>query len=115
MYMYLSDQDIFGNFVVQLKQLLVHFSNRPNSLGASFVPIYQRTNGPVNAHLKPEIYTNKTRMVISMYITPGLGQSNPLSQFLFENIKLQSICQFTESFALQMTFNNFPNSNAWAK
>ena len=37
-------------------------------------------------------------------ITPGLGQSNPLSQFLFENINLQSICQFTASFALQMTF-----------
>ena len=47
-----------------------------------------------------------TRMVIYMYmyITPGPGQSKPWSQFLFENIKLQSICQFTKSFALQMTF-----------
>ena len=47
----------------------------------------QRTNGPVNAHLRPEIYTSKitclTRMVIYMYITPGQGQSNLWSQFLF--------------------------------
>ena len=45
-----------------------------------------------------------TRMVIYMNITPGPGQSYPWSQFHFENIKLQSICQFTKSFALQMTF-----------
>ena len=43
--------------------------------------INQRTNGPVNAHLRPEIYTNK--LVIYMYITPGQGQSNLWSQFLF--------------------------------
>ena len=41
----------------------------------------QRTNGPVDAHLRPE--TCLTRMVIYMYITPGQGQSNLWSQFLF--------------------------------
>ena len=74
--------------------------------------------GNIHAHIPEDQWASKrspetrdiyqktclTRMVIYMYITPGLGQSNPWIQFLFENIKLQSICQFTKSFALQMTF-----------
>ena len=65
----------------------------------------QRTNGPVNAHLRPEIYTDLLpRMVICMYITPGQGQNNPWSQSLFQIIQIQSICQLTASFVLQMTF-----------
>ena len=36
-----------------------------------------------------------------MYITPGQGQNN--TWWHLENIKIQSICQFAASFALQMT------------
>ena len=50
-------------------------------------------------------------MIIYMYITPEQGK--PWSQFLFQIIKIQSICQFTTSFTLQMTFYNFTHSNAW--
>ena len=42
-------------------------------------------------------------MVICMYITPGQGQNNTWSQYLFQIIKIQSIFQFTATFALQMT------------
>ena len=41
-------------------------------------------------------------MVIYMYITPGQGQSKPWSQFLFQIIKNQSICQFIASSALHI-------------
>ena len=43
-------------------------------------------------------------MVQWMYITLGQGQNNSWSQCLFQIIKIQSICQLTASFVLQMTF-----------
>ena len=36
----------------------IHIYIREEDLTSS-TPSNQRTNGPVNAHLKPEIYTNK--------------------------------------------------------
>ena len=47
-------------------------------------------------------------MVKYMYIALGQGQNNPQCQDFFLIIKIQSICQLTASFALQMNLNNFP-------
>ena len=43
-----------------------------------FAKSNQRFNGPVNAHLRSEIYTNKTGLtikVIHMYLAPGQSQN----------------------------------------
>ena len=47
---------------------------------------HQRTNGPVNAQLRPEIYTCTNKLVRCMYITLGKGQNNSWSQCLFQII-----------------------------
>ena len=50
----------------------------------------RRINGPVNDHLRSEIYTNKlflTIMAIHMHIALGQVQNNPWGPFLFENHK----------------------------
>ena len=54
--------------------------------------LYERTNGPVNAHLRPEIhiYNPRARSMSGVNV--------------FSIHEIQSICQFTASFALQMTF-----------
>ena len=55
-------------------------------------------------------------MVKYMDIAPGQGQISeiiPGGEF-FININILSICPFLASFALQITFNNFPHSNALA-
>ena len=54
----------------------------------------QRTNGPVNAHLRPEIYT--TRIVIHMCITP----EQPLEAISFLNHKDSVHLPIYSSFAL---------------
>ena len=43
----------------------------------------QRTNGPVNAHLRSAAYTNK-QVLIVWYLTPVQGQMKPLGQFEIE-------------------------------
>ena len=43
----------------------------------------KRTNGPVNAHLRPIYQYCLTRMVKDMYKLPGQGQSNIWRQFIF--------------------------------
>ena len=54
----------------------------------------QRTNGPVNAHLKSAVYTNVTEN------SPSIGADEALGPFSFQNN------QYTvhSSFSLQMTF-----------
>ena len=56
--------------------------------------IYQRTNGPVNAHLRSSVYTN----VIEN--SPSIGADEALGPFFSQNN------QYTvhTSFSLQMTF-----------
>ena len=44
---------------------------------------------------------------------PVVGHASPWVQF-FRIINFQSIYPFPSSFSLQMTFDNFPHSNAWA-
>ena len=83
---------------------LLYYKLTLSAFGSGELIINERTNGPVNAHLRPEIYT--TRMVIYMYITP----EQPLEAISFLNHKdsvhLPIYCKFCP--------NNFPHSNAWA-
>ena len=55
--------------------------NRMYSIHDRLVPGLenQRTNGPVNAHLRSAVYTN----VIEN--SPSIGQMKPLDQFFFQN------------------------------
>ena len=61
--------------------------------------VNQRTNGPVNAHLR------SAAIPINMFeyygINPSAGADKP---FFFKIINILSICQFPVGFSLQMTF-----------
>ena len=66
--------------------------------------INQRTNGPVNAHLRSAAYTNKTCLNI-MVFNPSAGADEALGPFsFFRIINIMSICQLPAGFSLQMTF-----------
>ena len=64
---------------------------------------YQRTNGPVNAHLRSAAYTNKRLNI--MVFNSSAGADEALGPFCFFKIfNILSICQFPAGFSLQMTF-----------
>ena len=68
---------------------------------------YQRTNGPVNAHL------SLLHIPINMFeyygiYNPSAGADEALGPFsFFRIINILSICQFLAGFSLQMTFDLF--------
>ena len=59
----------FFKVTCTLAQILMHFP--------IFIHTNQRTNGPVNAHLRSAVYTN----VIEN--SPSIGQMKPLGHFFF--------------------------------
>ena len=55
--------------------------------------LYQRTNGPVNTHLRSD-YNG----YIHVYSPRAAGQNSPWVNFLFKTINILSICLFPEVF-----------------
>ena len=66
----------------------------------SILKLNQRTNGPVNAHLRSAAYTNK-HVLILWYLTPVQGQMKPLGHFLFSESSI--FCPFA-NFLLAFPF-----------
>ena len=63
----------------------------------------QRTNGPVNSHLRSASYTNKHLNI--MVFNPSAGADEDLGPFsFFRIINILSNCQFPADFPLQITF-----------
>ena len=74
----------------------------------------QRTNGPVNAHMRSVVYTNK-HVCIFWKKAPVKGQMIPWCPlFFFIIINILSICKFPASLSLQQTNNSYPHLKAKA-
>ena len=66
--------------------------------------INQRTNGPVNAHLKSAAFTS-THVLNIMVFNHSAVADEALEPFsFFRIINILSICQFPTGFPLQMIF-----------
>ena len=72
----------------------------------------QRTNGPVNAHLRSVVYTNKHVYILWKEKAPVKGQMIPWGPFFFIIINILSICQNPARLSLQPTNNSYPHSKA---
>ena len=71
----------------------------------------QRTNGPINAHLRSATYTNKQCLNIVLYSPSARIDEAPVTGvILFQNNQYSVQLQFHASFSLQMTRFSYSKS-----